>query len=162
MPVQENTALNTDASRFLYPGMLIAGEEPGTITTILGSCIAVCLWDPTLRAGGMNHYLLPYWNGDGLQTPKYGNIAITMLIDKMISIGCRRENLQAKVFGGASMLDNSCAFLNIGERNIMLADTALSESGIAVAGRNVGGNQGRKIMFMTDSGDVFMKKITKR
>lgn len=162
MLTMENTALKLEASHFLYPGMLLAGDEPGTITTILGSCVAVCLWDPVKKAGGMNHYLLPYWNGEGLQTPKYGNIAITLLIEKMIAIGCRRENLQAKVFGGASMLDNSCSFLNIGERNIMLADTALSEGGIAVAGRNVGGTQGRKIMFKTDSGDVFMKKIVKK
>lgn len=162
MPTMENTALKMEASHFLYPGMLIAVNEPGTITTILGSCVSVCLWDPVQRVGGMNHYLLPYWNGEGLQTPKYGNVAITTLIERMIAIGSRRENLQAKVFGGASMLDNSCAFLNIGERNVMLAETALSESRITVASRNVGGNQGRKIMFMTDSGDVFMKKIVKK
>lgn len=154
------TALKSE-SRYLYPGMVFA--EPGrfSVTTLLGSCVSVCLWDPAARVGGMNHYLLPLWNGDGLMTPRYGNIAIPMLIEKLVQAGCSKTNLRAKVFGGASVLDSSGGFLNVGERNIRYAEAALEEARIPVAGRDVGGTCGRKILFETDSGDVFVKKLTK-
>ena len=68
---------------FLFPSTLYVSKEPLAIQTILGSCIAVCLFDPTLKYGGMNHYMVPLWNGQGLESPRYGNIAIDMLINKM-------------------------------------------------------------------------------
>lgn len=148
-------------SHFLYPGMIFAQEGPFTVTTILGSCVSVCLWDPVLRAGGMNHYLLPFWNGEGLQTPKYGNVAVPMLIEKMLSLGSRRENLKAKVFGGANVLESSSGLLNIGERNILFAESALAEGGIGIISRDTGGNSGRKLLFMTSTGEVLVKKVKK-
>src|SRR3972149_2320830 len=100
--------------------------EPGdySVTTVLGSCVSVCLWDPASRTGGINHYLLPLWNGDGLRTPKYGNIAIPMLVEKLLQAGCARGNLKAKVFGGASVLEGSSGLLNVGEGNIHFAEGA--------------------------------------
>src|SRR3990170_1447004 len=77
--------------------MLFAEPGAHSVTTVLGSCISVCLWDPVSRTGGMNHYLLPYWNGDGLKTPKYGNIAIPMLLERLVNAGCRKGDLIAKV-----------------------------------------------------------------
>ena len=68
---------------YLYPGTLFVHRQPHRITTVLGSCVSVCLWNQTARLGGINHYLLPLWNGEGLQTPKYGNIAIVKLIDQV-------------------------------------------------------------------------------
>lgn len=138
--------------------MLFASREQASVTTILGSCISVCLWDPVLRVGGMNHYQLPLWNGEGLKTPRYGNIAIAMLIDKMSVLGCRADNLRAKVFGGANMTEGTCGMLNVGERNIMLAISTLEEKRIPVVGKDTGGTQARKLMFITSSGDVFVKK----
>src|SRR5574340_442269 len=115
-------------SHFLYPGMIYASRDRCAVTAVLGSCVAVCLWDPHAGAGGMNHYLLPLWNGEGLATPRYGNIAIAMLIERLLALGCLRTSLAAKVFGGANVLGNSSGFLNVGERNIALAESALAEN----------------------------------
>lgn len=156
-----SAAINSE-SRYLYPGMVFA--EPGDfgVTTVLGSCVSVCLWDPAARVGGMNHYLLPLWNGDGLRTPKYGNIAIPMLIEKLLASGCTRAGLKAKVFGGASVLENTSGLLNVGERNIRYAESALDEAKIPIIGKDVGGNSGRKLLFVTGSGDVFVRKLNKQ
>lgn len=148
-----------DESHFLYPGTLLAKGGETAISTILGSCVSVCLWDPVLGVGGMNHYLLPLWNGDGLQTPRYGNVAIPMLIERMLDLGSSRAGLVAKVFGGASIFENLTGLLNVGERNIVLADEVLQEEGIPIVGRDTGGALGRKIMFVTSSGAVFVKKV---
>lgn len=149
-------------SRYLYPGMLFA--EPGdySVATVLGSCVSVCLWDPGARMGGINHYLLPLWNGDGLRTPKYGNIAIPMLVEKLLQAGCARGNLKAKVFGGASVLESTSALLNVGERNIQFAESALEEERIPVIGKDTGGTTGRKLLFLTGAGDVFVRKLNKK
>ncbi|QWR75996.1 chemotaxis protein CheD [Candidatus Magnetomonas plexicatena] len=146
---------------FLYPGTLLADKAPYAITTVLGSCISVCLWDPQLRHGGMNHYLLPLWNGEGLASPKYGNIAIAKLIEKVMSFGSTKRNLQAKVFGGAAMMESSSGLLNVGERNILIAQDILFEEKIMITGSDVGGNQGRKIIFNTETGVVLVKKVKK-
>lgn len=137
--------------------------EPGefSISTVLGSCISVCLWDPVSRMGGMNHYLLPLWNGEGLRTPKYGNIAIPMLIDKLLDAGCLRANIRAKVFGGGKVLEDTSGVLNVGERNIHYAESALDAARISIIGKDVGGSTGRKLLFMTGTGDVFVKKLNK-
>jgi len=138
--------------------------EPGDfgVTTVLGSCVSVCLWDPVARVGGINHYLLPLWNGDGLRTPKYGNIAIPMLVEKLLEAGCSRASLKAKVFGGGSVLENSSGLLNVGERNIHFAESALDEARIPVIGKDVGGTSGRKLLFITGTGDVFVRKLNKQ
>lgn len=144
---------------FLHPGMLIAMKESSVITTVLGSCISVCLWDRASGAGGMNHYLLPLWNGEGLKTPRYGNVAIPALIEKMLSLGCNRKDLRAKVFGGAAMLDSKSSVLNIGRGNIEYAEGALAEAGIPVLCRDTGGTYGRKLMFKTGTGEVLLKRV---
>ncbi len=146
-------------NHYLYPGMLFAKSGQYVISTILGSCVAVCLWDNVLCQGGMNHYLLPLWNGEGLPTPKYGNVAIPMLIEKMRLIGSRRDNLVAKVFGGGSVLESLSGPIDVGSRNIALADEILASEKIAVVSSDLGGNSGRKIFFVTDTGEVFVRKF---
>jgi chemotaxis protein CheD len=155
---------NTDVnikSHYLYPAALFANKEPHMVDTILGSCVAVCLYDPGRRIGGINHYMLPYWNGNGLASPKYGNIAIDKLIEKMRSMGSRIEDMQAKVFGGGEVVETSTNMFKIGERNIEIAEKSLKEYGIKVVGKSVGGKQGRKIRFNTETGVVLMKFIQK-
>ncbi|PLX95133.1 MAG: chemotaxis protein CheD [Desulfuromonas sp.] len=145
-------------SRYLYPGELYVTREARLISTVLGSCISVCLWDPQSGIGGMNHYLLPLWNGEGLPTPKYGNVAIPRLIDKVIDLGATRSKLQAKVFGGASMWHNPDGLLAVGERNIKLAEHMLEEARISIVSSDMGGNLGRKIFFNTENGAVLLRR----
>ncbi len=129
------------------------------VTTVLGSCVAVCLFDETTGIGGINHYMLPFWNGSELASPKYGNIAIESLTKKMELLGCKRENLVAKVFGGANQLGHS---IGVGQRNIKVAEEILSELKIKIVAKSLGGHKGRKLNFNTSTGEVLMKYITKQ
>ena len=147
---------------YLLPGNLFAHTEPYTVTTVLGSCVSVCLWDPAKRIGGINHFMLPFWNGEGLASPKYGNIAISKLIERMLDLGCEKRGLRAKIFGGGVMFKATSALMNIGERNIILAQDMLSEEKIPVIASDVGGSNGRKIIFQTGTGSVSMKRLARQ
>lgn len=144
---------------YLHPGNLIASNSGRTVTTVLGSCISVCLWDPVLRSGGINHYMLALWNGEGLPSPKYGNIAITKLIEKMLAMGSSRQHLKAKVFGGAAVIKNTSGLLDVGNRNIILAQDMLRDEKIPIISSDVGGSLGRKLLFNTATGSVLVRKI---
>lgn len=144
---------------FLYPGAIFIKPEPYLITTILGSCVAVCLYDPVLRIGGMNHYMLPLWNGQGLASPRYGNIAIKRLIENMESLGSSKVNIKAKLFGGAEIISTNVSQFMIGERNISIAKDILKEEDIPVVASSVGGKYGRKIIYDSYSGEVRQKYV---
>ncbi len=133
---------------------MFASAQPAEVTTILGSCVAVCLWDRYLGIGGINHYMLPTWNGMELASPKYGNIAIERLTEKMLQLGCKKNNLVAKVFGGGEVITVTSSSMHIGERNIMVAEEMLQEQNIPIIGRSTGGKNGRKIIFNTHTGAV--------
>ncbi|MFK5857082.1 MAG: chemotaxis protein CheD [Bacteroidota bacterium] len=147
---------------YLLPGALKFSSKPMEITTLLGSCVSVCLWDPRLKIGGMNHYMMPLWNGTGLASPKFGNIAIEKLIKSLISLGSHHNDIVAKVFGGAAVLNSSECIFNIGERNIDIQENILKQMGINVVAKSLGGDKGRKLIFNTDTGLVKMKFIKKQ
>ncbi len=147
---------------FLYPSAIFVTKQPYIINTILGSCVAVCMWDKVLKFGGINHYMLPFWNGQGLASPKYGNIAIEKLIEKMIGLGSNKKNLIAKVFGGGEIIETQQNIFNIGERNIKLAEEILFKENIPIKSLSVGGNMGRKIIFYTFTGEIRQKYIINR
>jgi chemotaxis protein CheD len=146
---------------FLYPAELYFSKTPYQINTILGSCVSVCLFDPVTTYGGMNHFMLPYWNGTGLASPKFGNIAIEKLIDKLVSMGCNKANLKAKIFGGGEVIETKVVQFHIGMRNIEVAQQALEEYKIPIVSSSVGGKLGRKIEFFTSTGDVRQKYVQK-
>ncbi|MDF1549586.1 MAG: chemotaxis protein CheD [Bacteroidales bacterium] len=146
-------------THFLYPGAIFINQQPYVITTILGSCVALCLYDPVLKIGGMNHFMLPLWNGQGLASPRYGNIAIKKLIDNIVSLGSNRANLKAKVFGGAEIISTNISQFMIGERNISIAKDLLHEENIPIVASSLGGRYGRKILFDTFSGEVRQKYV---
>ncbi len=143
---------------FLFPGTIFAEPFEYQISTVLGSCVAVCLFDRVACRGGMNHLMLPLWNGEGLATPKYGNIAMEKLLSKVLSIGCHREHLVAKVFGGANVSGTGLEVFMIGDRNITLALDMLEDLKIPVVARDVGGRVGRKIIMNTATGVVLVGK----
>ncbi len=146
---------------FLYPAALYANTHPTQVVTILGSCVAVCLWDPVTKTGGINHFMLPLWNGQGLASPRYGDIAIEKLIEQMIENGSLHRNLKAKIFGGGEVLELKSSTFNIGRRNIEIAENLLAEHNIPIISKSVGGKFGRKIMFQTETGEVRMKYVGK-
>lgn len=146
-------------THYLYPSELFAEPRPYLITTILGSCVAVCLFDHKLKIGGINHYMLPLWNGRGLASPRYGNIAIEKLISRMQTIGCNRSNLTAKIFGGGEVLKSASSTFSIGNHNILIATEMLKELAIPITATSTGGKQGRKIIFNSLTNEIRQKYI---
>jgi len=149
-------------THYLVAGSLFAHEERHIVTTVLGSCVSVCLWDCSRNRGGINHYMLPFWNGEGLASPKYGNIAIAKLLERMLELGSERRSLRAKVFGGGVVLNVTNPFMNIGERNIQLAEGMLRSENIPIISADTGGKVGRKLIFNTETGTVLLKKLAKQ
>lgn len=149
------------AKKFIHVGEIYIGAKPTEISTVLGSCVAVCLYDNIQRIGGMNHYLVPLWNENGLQSPKYGNISIPRLIESMENIGCNRTNMEAKIFGGGNVIDVSTEDMMVGRKNILIAKEILREYRIPIKASDVGGEKGRRIMMRSDTGKIFMKYTQK-
>jgi chemotaxis protein CheD len=152
---------NNIQQHYLYPSTLFASKDEKVILTVLGSCVSVCLWDSALHYGGMNHYMLPLWNGDGLASPKYGNIANEKLLNKMLSYGSDIRNIKAKIFGGGEVIETQIKMFNIGERNALIALDFLKENNISVIAKSLGGKHGRKILFNTSTGEVLHRFIQK-
>ena len=146
------------ATHFLYPSNLFVSKQRHIITTILGSCVGICLYDTRLRVGGMNHYMLALWNGNGLASPRFGNIANEKLIQQVLQLGSAKSDLVAKVFGGANQ---TTSYNNIGARNVEIAFEMLDRMNIPVVGKSVEGEVGRKIVFDTLTGEVKMKFVQK-
>jgi chemotaxis protein CheD len=147
-------------SHFLYPGQVFVSREAVTISTILGSCAAVCLWDRRKKLGGMNHYLLPNGEEDSANPYRYGNYANEALLNKMLALGCEVRDLQAKIFGGASQFsadqENS-----LGSQNVKLAEEFLQKSRIPILLTDVSGKRGRRLAFRTDDGTTSIKIFDK-
>lgn len=120
-----------------------------TFSTVLGSCVAVCLFDATARVGGMNHYLLAKAAGEDEQSLKYGAHAIELLINALLKQGARRDQLKAKVFGGGIMNDS---FRHIGPQNSAFALQYLSTEGIPLQGEDIGGRSARRVNFHPATG----------
>jgi len=147
-------------SAYLLPGQLHVSEEPCQIRTILGSCVAICLWDSCRRVGGMNHFLLPASREGQSASHRYADVATRTLLEKLKSLGCRQVNLRAKIFGGSTMFQNRNGHaLSLGTQNAIAALELMTNAGISVAIQETGGTRGRKIIFNTDDGIVWCQPI---
>lgn len=146
----------------IHIGEYYASKSPAVIGTLLGSCVAVCLFDPAMRIGGMNHILLP---GKADLTKfnvaaRYGINAMELLINRIMRLGGRRNRLVAKVFGGAHVLPAISKKNGTGGKNASFAVEFLQNEGIRIISRDVGGHASRKIFFHTDSGEVLLKRLS--
>lgn len=148
------------AALYLHAGQIHASANPCRVTTILGSCVAVCVWDPEARIGGVNHFLLPYCADGALATPRFGNVAVARLVERVLALGARRGRLQAKVFGGACVIEAFRAGgRHLGEKNVEAALTVLDRSAIPVVASDVGGHRGRKLIFDTGGGAAWVRGL---
>jgi chemotaxis protein CheD len=145
---------------YLLPGQLHGSGEPCQIRTILGSCVSICLWDQRQRTGGMNHFLLPASREGEPASLRFADVATKALLERLQVLGCRAQNLQAKIFGGSSMFQNENRYaISLGARNVAAALDLMKNAGIPVGIRDTGGTQGRKIVFNTDDGMVWSQRI---
>lgn len=145
---------------YLHAGQLFASAEACTISTIVGSCVAVCLFDPGRRIGGANHYLLPHRFDGERANARFGQFAIDALVARMLALGCDERGLQAKIFGGASMLAPSRAPAStLGMQNVATARASLAAHRIPILAEDVGGDRGRKLLFRTDEGHAWIRTL---
>ncbi len=142
---------------YIAQGEHAIGDRPEhVISTILGSCVAVCLWDRVRRIGGMNHILLPESARTDMLTRSVGAGAMEALINAMLKVGAMKSDFDAKVFGGAAVV---AGLSDIGERNGSFALDYLATERIPVISQSLGGTQARRIRFWPESGRVSQKLV---
>lgn len=134
----------------------IMAERDGIITTILGSCVACCMWDAKAGVGGMNHILVAQSGSGATRNDFAGVNAMELVINGLIRRGASRDNLQAKVFGGAKMIEG---LSDIGQVNGAFVVNFLEREGIPCLGQSIGGTLARQIRFYAGEGRVLQKSI---
>lgn len=145
-------------ARAIHPGEW-AVEQNRPIATLLGSCVSVCLYDPKLRFGGMNHFMLPKstrnTNSD-FDELLCGDYAMEVLVNAMLAKGASKTRLVAKAFGGGNIVH--AINMSIGDRNISFAKEWLEREGIPLLASDFGGPWSRKIIFDAGCGDAYCKR----
>ncbi|MDR2906264.1 MAG: chemotaxis protein CheD [Helicobacteraceae bacterium] len=143
--------------KFINVGEIYVSKEPMEIATVLGSCVGIALYDRVEKIGALNHYLLPLWNGNGLQSPKFGNISIPKMIEQALRAGASIQNMEAKIFGGANINQTNLENMMIGKKNIIIAREILAQNKIPVVAEDVGGFRGRRIVMRSDTNKVLLR-----
>ena len=144
---------------FLRMGNLAIATEPSEITTVLGSCVAVCIWDYRKGTGGMIHFKAPRVPANREPSNMYGEVAIRNLIQSLLRKGSRKPDLRAMLFGGGSVIDLAKGQPNVGRENIRFAQEELEREGFAPSISHVGGHSGRKITFNTMDGSITVSRV---
>lgn len=146
-------------SRNINPGgWAVESERP--ITTLLGSCVAVCLYDPKLRLAGMNHFLLPSRSktaSDDTDVIMAGDYSMEVLLNTMLNKGAAKQRIVAKAFGGGTIVTS--ILMAIGQRNAEFAKEWLEREGIPLSAQDFGGAWSRKVLFTPDTGDAYCRRL---
>ncbi|MFN3470275.1 MAG: chemotaxis protein CheD [Novosphingobium sp.] len=144
-------------------GQALASASPSVeYSTVLGSCVATCLYDPQSRVGGMNHFLLsePPANVPGTQIDEhYGVYLMELLVNQMLAHGARKASLKAHLYGGANVNRN---MMRIGTMNAEFARAFLQREGIALVREDMGGTSARRVDFRPASGQVRLRTVEDR
>lgn len=155
-------ALSGSSARthYLLPGDVVVCTEPTVVSTVLGSCVSVCLFDRRLKTGGMNHFVLPRSGTDRTPSARFAPFAMQSLLDRMIRFGSRPVDILAHLIGGACVLKSVTPGPNhLGMQNVRAAQGFLSEKRIQVVREDAGGQRGRHLRFHTDTGDAFIRQF---
>ncbi len=153
--------LDEDLTRItINIGGLRSSCKPLLLDTVLGSCIAACLYDPVSGVGGMNHFMLPEGADPGNPTStRYGVNAMELLISDLMKLGADRRRFQAKIFGGGHVLKIRVSLDGVPQRNIDFVKRFLEAESIPIIREDVGGYQPRRVLFHTHTGKVFLKYL---
>lgn len=142
-------------AQFLLPGDIAVSEAPAKFSTVIGSCVVLCLWEQHKKIGGMNHYLLPDGPVDAANKFRYANNANAALLERIIRAGANIAYVVAKVYGGSTAhVSAGLEETSLGNRNVCAALDFLRSTGIPLQEKHVGGKQGRKIVFDVTTGKV--------
>jgi len=146
---------------YLKIGEYYITKVPTVISTVLGSCVGVCLFEKKERIGGLNHILLPgrpdlnYFN----DSARYGINAMELLINGIIKLGGKKENIIAKAFGGACVTSSFSYENGPGQKNVEFVIRFLKDEDIKLVCHDLGGYDIRKIFLHSNTGDVFLKRL---
>jgi chemotaxis protein CheD len=134
-------------------------SSPTALRTILGSCVAICIYDRIKKIGGLVHILLPNSQDVNVNPEKYADTGIQLLVNRLLKDGAKKEFMSAKIAGGASMFkfESNLALGKIGERNIEETKEILKKLGVPVLAEDVGGNNGRVVDFFLEDGRMKIK-----
>ncbi len=158
-PIEHDPKELERRARNINPGGW-AVESDRPITTLLGSCVAVCLYDPKLRLGGMNHFLLPSrakTTDDDVDVILAGDYSMEVLLNTMLSKGAVKQRIVAKAFGGGTIVTS--ILMAIGQRNADFAKEWLHREGIPLTAQDFGGAWSRKVIFTPNGGDAFCRRL---
>ena len=144
---------------FLESGFIFVATKPTIISTVLGSCVSVCIYDKKRKAGGMNHFQLPFINVKHRANARHGNVATIALVRMLINDGSKIKHMEAQVYGGA--FNPQFSIHDIGEENVMAAKKVLARNRIRVVSEDVGGRKGRKVVFNTSTNEIGVFKVDK-
>ena len=145
---------------YMHPGEVYASDSACEITTILGSCVSVCLSEPGSQIGGANHFLLPEQRAGETRSTRYAPGAIEELIRLLESLGAKRSRLRAKLFGGANVLHAfQDGVRHIGAANVETARALLAKQHIPIFAEDVGGVRGRKLIFHSHDGAASVRRL---
>ena len=147
------------ATTYLHPGHVIAFAEPAQVTTILGSCVSICLYNPHRGVGGMNHFVLPEATAVDEHSARFAEPAFEQLLSVLRLLGAPPAGLFAKLFGGAWSMAVPAGEMSIGEKNVSAARVLLARYSIPVVGEDVGGTQARKLLFETSGGAAWVRRL---
>jgi chemotaxis receptor (MCP) glutamine deamidase CheD len=139
-----------------------SSDSPVEIKTVLGSCVAACLYDPVAKIGGMNHFLLPSSGSDDpIDRQRFGIHAMETLINSLMKLGADRSRLKGKLFGGGNVLTNITRRPTVGEMNAEFAENFLRTEGIPVTASRLGGETGVEVRFHPHTGRAFLRDISR-
>ena len=142
---------------WITQGNHLASQDPDlVIATLLGSCVAVCLWDPLSKVGGMNHMLLTSRKPGSVDADQAGTHAMELLINDILKLDGQRSRLVAKVFGGARMVKG---LSDIGEANAQFTKRFLKREQILLLGESLGGSDARQLVFNPTTGVVRQRTV---
>jgi chemotaxis protein CheD len=147
-------------ARHVQPGAWAVARQP--LATLLGSCVAVCLFDPALKIGGINHFMLPemgHGRHGGVDSLLAGDFAMEALLNGLLGKGAQKARLQAKAFGGGTIIDTDAGAQSVGMRNASFAKEWLSREGIALLSSDFLGPWLRKVIFLPEHGQAFCKRL---
>jgi chemotaxis protein CheD len=137
-------------------GQIASGRAPARMKAVLGSCIALAIYHPRLKAGCMAHIVLPESAGRGGAPGKFADTAVPEMVRVLAALGAPAHGLAAKFSGGGNMF-GSTGPMQIGDANAAAVLAALEGAGIRAAGRDVGGTQGRRVVFDCESGEMIVE-----
>ncbi len=144
--------------RYIYPGQWLATAEPMVASTILGTCVAVCVFDVEAGVGGLNHFMLPLAPQSAPDPMRFGDVATLRLVEQAFALGAKKGRLLAKLFGGmSSPLTSAGLIKDLGQRNAAVARRTLEALGVPVVAEDVGGKQSRKLVFHTGDGRAWVR-----